>query len=220
MDLPGLLAARYSCRAFKRELVADETLDELFGLAQRTPSWCNVQPWHVHLTSGPATARFAQALSEHVSTSEPKSDIERPTVYSEVYQKRRRETGHQLYGALGIDRADAEGRRHQMLQNFTFFGAPHVAVITSDRDQGPYGAVDCGGYVNTLLLAAQHLGLGAVAQGAIAAYSDFVRTWLDIPDDQVVVCAVSFGYADEQHPVNGFRTDRAEAGGVVSHRAK
>ena len=82
-----------------------------------------------------------------------------------------------------------------MMRNFSFFGAPHVAVISCDRDLGTYGAVDCGGYVGTRLLAAQSLGLGAIAQGAVAMHSDFVRSWLGLSDDRLIVCAVSLGYA-------------------------
>ena len=104
-----------------------------------------------------------------------------------------------------------------MLENFRFFGAPHTAIITTDRALGTYGAVDCGGYVSTLLLTAQALGLGSIAQAAIAMYSDFVREWLDLPEDRLVVCAVTFGYADPEHPANAFRTTRADLSSVV-HR--
>lgn len=211
-----MLAARYSCRAFRDEPVADETVDRLLAMAQRTPSWCNTQPWQVYLLSGEATTRFAKELGEHVATHEQVADLGLPA-YEGVYAERRRESGYGLYSALGIERSDREARALQMFKNFSFFGAPHCAVITTDRDLGVYGAVDCGGYVNTLMLGAQALGLGVIAQGAIAMYSDFVRTWLDLPEDRLVVCAVSFGYADESDPVNDFRTTRAALDSVV-HR--
>lgn len=217
MTLPDLLESRYSCRAFRADPVPDDVIEELFGLAQRTASWCNTQPWQVHLTSGEATARFAAGLTEHVTTSAQTSDLPMPESYSGVHDERRRETGYALYRSLGIARDDHAARGEQMLKNFSFFGAPHVAVITSDRAQGTYGAIDCGGYVATLLLAAQSLGLGACPQAAIAMYSGFVREWLDLPEDRIVVCAVSFGHPDDQHPVNGFRTSRADLSGVL-HR--
>ena len=114
-------------------------------------------------------------------------------------------------------RDDKLARGAQALLNYTFFGAPHVAVITTDRDQGTYGAIDCGGYVATLTHAATSLGLGSIAQAAIAMYSDKVRDFLDLPEDRLVVCAVSLGYADPEHPANRFRTSRAEVGDVVVH---
>lgn len=117
-----------------------------------------------------------------------------------------------LYEAVGIARDDHDARLGQMLKNFRFFGAPHVAVITSPRALGAYGVMDCGAYVANLLNLAQALGLGAIAQGAIGMYADAVRRHLPIDDDRDVVCAVSVGHADPDHPgqhlPDGARRDR------------
>lgn len=215
-DLAALLAERASCRAFLPEQVPAATVRRMFELAQRTPSWCNSQAWQVHLTSGPETAAFSQVLLDRVQAGPPVSDLPGPAAYEGVYQERRRASGYGLYHALGIARDDAEGRLTQMLENFRFFGAPHVAVISTPRQLGVYGAVDCGGYVATLLLAGQSLGLASIAQAAIAMYSDVVHEHLGIPADRDIVCAVSFGHADPEHPANGFRTERAAVEDVVA----
>ena len=62
---------------------------------------------------------------------------------------------------------------------------------------------------------AQALGLGCIAQASLAGYPDFVRRHFALPDDRLVVCGVSFGYADHRHPVNGFRSKRANLAQVV-----
>lgn len=217
MELAELLRTRYSCRAFRPDPVPDDVVDEVFRLAQATPSWCNTQPWQVHLLSGEATARFGKELGEHVlSGAEEVADLGLPA-YTGAHAERRREAGYGLYAALGIAREDRAARAAQMSRNFSFFGAPHTAVVTSDRALGTYGAVDCGAYVGTLMLAAQSAGVGVIAQGAVAMRSDFVRRWLGLGDDRLVVCAVSFGYADDADPVNAFRTGRADLDAVV-HR--
>jgi nitroreductase len=210
-----MLAERFSCRAFRPDPVPDATVTRLFAMAQRTPSWCNTQPWHVSLLEGEAISRFGKELTEHVLAHQENADLGLPE-YQGVHLERRRESGYGLYSALGIAREDRESRSLQMLKNFSFFGAPHSAIITTDRALGTYGAVDCGGYVNTLMLGAHAVGLGVIAQGAIAMYSDFVHSWLDLPEDRLVVCAVSFGYADEDDPVNDFRTARAELDSVLT----
>lgn len=215
MDFETMLEERYSCRAFRPEPVADQILDGIFALAQRAPSWCNTQPWHVHLLGGEALSTFAQGLGEHVLTAEQRADLGVPS-YEGVHAERRREAGYGLYSALGIDRSDREGRARQMLKNFSFFGAPHAAVVTTDRSLGAYGAVDCGGYVTTLMLAAQSMGMGVIAQGAIAMYSDFVREFLDLSDDRMVVCGIALGFPDEVDPVNAFRTSRSDVSAVVT----
>jgi nitroreductase len=137
--------------------------------------------------------------------------------YTGVHAERRRESGYGLYAALGIAREDRAARAVQMLRNFSSSGAPHTAVVTSDRALGTYGAVDCGAYVGTLMLAARSAGLGVLAQGAVAMRSDFVRRWLGLGDDRLVVCAVGFGSADDADPVHRSRTTRADFDAVV-HR--
>lgn len=216
--LEQLLEDRFTCRAFTDQQVEPAVIERLLGLAQRTPSWCNTQPWQVVVTSGEATTRFRDALLAHMAGLSLDSDIPFPATYAGVYQERRRECGAQLYEAVGIGRGDAEARMVQMAKNFEFFGAPHTAIITTEADLGPYGAIDCGLYTQTFLLAAQALGLGAAPQAALAMASPFIREYFDIPDHRQVVVGISFGHADHAAPVNGFRTSRADLGVVLDHR--
>lgn len=213
--LSGLLDSRRSCRAYLDKEVPQADIERMLTLAQRTASWCNTQPWQVLVTSGPTTAELADALTQAAAQGRG-SDLPGPAAYEGVHRDRRREAGHGLYASLGIAREDTAARARQGRENFRFFGAPHTAIVTSDRQLGTYGAVDCGAYVATLLLAAESLGLGAVAQASIAMVSDAVRAFFELPQDRVVVCAVSFGYADEGHPANAFRTSRATLDHVVT----
>ncbi|EFV92796.1 putative nitroreductase [Dietzia cinnamea P4] len=213
--LERILDERYSCRGFTSEPVPEETIEQILRMAQRTASWCNSQAWQVDLVTGDATAAFSTHLTEHVLANDMRSDFPAPERYDGVYGDRRRASGYGLYTALGIERSDQEARLRQMLENYRFFGAPHVAIITSDAGLGTYGAVDCGGYVSTFLAAATSLGVATGAQAAIALYSDAVREHLSIPADRLIVCGIAFGYADENHPANTFRAERADLGDVV-----
>ena len=217
--LDTLLRSRWSCRGFAETPVPRPTVEQLLETAQRTPSWCNTQPWRVTLTSGEATRRLAEALSEHQrSGAADQPDLPFPAAYRGEYLARRRECGYQLYGAVGIERGDRVRSAAQGWENFRFFGAPHFALITTERDLGTYGAIDCGGYVSVFLLAAQSLGLAAIPQAAVAAYSPWLRDYFALPDSRLVVCGISFGYPDRAHPANGFRTGRAPVSDVVDWR--
>lgn len=211
LTLDGLLRGRHSCRAFLDKPVDRAIIESLLTLAQRTPSWCNTQPWQVILTSGEATRRVAAGLSEQAASGTPEQpDIAFPPAYRGVYLDRRRVCGFQLYGALRIKRGNRAGYAAQAQQNFRFFGAPHFALITTDAELGTYGALDCGGYVSVFLLAAQSLGLATIPQAAVASYSPWLREHFALPADRLVVCGISFGYADSEHDANSFRTERAE----------
>lgn len=205
--LERLLANRWSCRGFTDEPVPRDVIEHLLTIAQRTPSWCNTQPWHLFITSGDETARLREAMRGPAEALDP--DFDFPAGYSGIYQERRRESGWQLYEAVGVEKGDREGSAVQMLRNFEFFGAPHVAILTTDAEMGVYGAIDCGLYVDTFLLAAQALGLGVCAQAALAIHAPFLREWFAIPDTRKVVCGIAFGYPDPEHPTNSYRTSRA-----------
>jgi nitroreductase len=208
--LEELLAQRFSCRAFKSDPVPRASIERLLDAAQKTASWCNSQPWQLVITSGEATRKFRDALYPVAASGAPlNGDLPFPREYRGVYLERRRESGFQLYNTLGIARGDKAAYAQQALQNFNFFGAPHVAIITTDEALGVYGAVDCGGYVNNFMLAAQALGLASVPQAALAFYSQVVRKHFGLGDDRRVVCGISFGFADRDHKVNSYRTSRA-----------
>ncbi|AGU50905.1 putative nitroreductase [Variovorax paradoxus B4] len=204
-----LLADRYSCRGYLAEPVARETIDAILQLAQRTASWCNSQPWQVTVTSAAATERLRHAFDSDAAAADAAFDIAPPTEYRGVYRERRRECGFQLYESVGIARGDREASQRQAQENFRFFGAPHLALVTTESLLGTYGALDCGAYVNNFMLAARSLGVASIAQAAVASRSKLLHRWFDIPDDRQVVCGIAFGYEDPSHPANQFRTSRA-----------
>jgi nitroreductase len=208
--LEELLGERYSCRAFRPEPVPRPTIERILTAAQRTASWCNSQPWQIVIASGAAKERFRAAISAAASSgAQDDGDFSFPREYRGVYLERRRESGFQLYNTLGIARGDRAAYARQALENFNFFGAPHVAIIHTDEALGIYGAIDCGAYVGNFLLAAQALGLGTIPQAALAHQSGLIRRHFGLGDDRRVVCGISFGFPDRDHRINSYRTSRA-----------
>jgi nitroreductase len=208
--LESLLTERHSCRAFLADAVPPPIIRRILEIAQRTATWCNTQAWQVVITEPGATERLRSALYQHAKIdAPPRPDVPWPREYRGVYLQRRRDSGFTLYKALGIARDDMEARNHQQLENFRFFGAPHLALITSDEALGTYGAVDCGAYVANFLLAAQSMGVATIAQAALARHSEFLREYFQLSDDRLVICGISFGHANKSHAANSFRIGRA-----------
>ena len=215
--LEELMAARFSCRAFRSDPVPRATIERILTAAQKTASWCNSQPWRVEIASGTATEAFRKVMYAAASSGKPASgDFPFPREYTGVYLERRRESGFQLYNTLGIQRGDKAAYAKQALENYNFFGAPHVAIIHTTEPLGAYGAVDCGAYVSNFMLAAQALGLGTIPQAALACHSGLIRRHFNLGEDRRVVCGISFGYADHAHKVNSYRTSRAALADVVT----
>ena len=214
--LSDILNKRYSCRAFRPGPVPDADLARIVDVARHVPSWCNAQPWQVEITRGAATQRLRDALIQTATAGTPPApDLEWPKGYSGAYAERRRTCGFQLYDAVGIEKEDRAGRTAQMLRNYDFFGAPHVAIIHSPAELGPYGAMDTGGFVAAFTLAATAIGIASVPQAAIAAYAPLLRTQLGIGEDRLILCAISLGFEDRDAPANGFRTSRAKVADII-----
>ena len=208
--LEELLGERFSCRGFMPQPVPRATIARILGAAQKTASWCNSQPWRLEIASGAATQKFREVMYAAAWSGRSNAgDFPFPREYRGVYLERRRESGFQLYNSLGIGRGDKAGYARQALENFNFFGAPHVAIVHTDEALGVYGAIDCGGYVTSFMLAAQALGVATIPQAALAFHSDVVRAHFGLSDDRRVVCGISFGYPDRAHKANSYRTSRA-----------
>jgi nitroreductase len=217
MELEKVVRERFSCRSYQQRPVAKQVIVHMLEIAQQTPSWCNCQPWQVLVVSGGEIERFRVALHSHAAQGVPtKPDFPFPLRYEGIYRERRKVCGVQLYQALGIGREDKASAAQQSLENFRFFGAPHVALITTEDELGVYGAIDCGLYVSNFMLAAQNLGVASIAQAALASYPDFIRGHFNLPPNRKFVCGISFGYADPAHPINSYRTARAIAAESVA----
>lgn len=213
--LTRLLEARYSCRAFRPDPVPRADVEKIMAAARLVPSWCNAQPWQVTVTGPEATERFRVALRRAAENSSATPDLAWPETYPGVYGDRRRTCGWQLYEAVGVEKGDRAASAVQMMRNFDLFDAPHVALVSSPRALGGYGAMDTGGFVTAFTLAARALGVESIAQAAVASYPDVARKCFEIDADRMILCAISFGYADLDHPANSFRTARAEVADIM-----
>ena len=214
-NLRALLNSRYSCRAYKKQEVSEKDIREIISTASRVPTWCNAQPWEVLVTTGEATEKLSQLLIESTKTQQINPDFNWPTQYVGQYAQRRRQCGYQLYESIGIQKEDKKRRKEQMMLNYKFFGAPHVAIVTSESDLGPYGSMDCGGFIAAFTIVAQAKGIATIAQASVTGYAQTIRKYFQIPKNRLIQTAISFGYSDDLHPINHFRTEREKSENVV-----
>ena len=67
--------------------------------------------------------------------------------------------------------------------------------------------MDLGMAMMALFMAAQAGGYATTGIGALANFGDLIPTKLGLPGDELVVCGIALGIADDSAPVNQFRTD-------------
>ncbi|MGB9338549.1 MAG: nitroreductase [Polyangiales bacterium] len=207
-DLDETIRQRRSVRGFLPKPVPREVIEELLALAQHAPSNCNVQPWRVYIASGEMREKLRAALVEAMLGGSSSGAMASVDDFRGGYRDKQVACAVELYGKMGIERGDKAGRLKAMLRNFEFFDAPHVAYICMDKSFGIGVALDVGIYVQTLMLAMQSRGIGSCAQAALRAYPDLVAAQLGIPDDQQVLCGLSFGYEDATVRANQTRQPR------------
>jgi nitroreductase len=200
---------RRSVRGFLDDEVPDDLLKEVFSLAQRTPSNCNVQPWIVHVLSGQARKTLREKLlaaAKFPENMHPDWPVD--TRYEGIFRERQFDAAVQLYGAMGVERQDKAGRNDAFLRNFTFFDAPHVAFIFLPLPFDIRQAADCGMYTQTLLLAMTSRGIDSCAQGALTLYPDLVREQLGVSAQHRLLLGISFGYENTEVKANAARVGR------------
>jgi nitroreductase len=204
-----LIRGRRATRAFRPDPVPEDVVRAVFSLAGAAPSNSNAQPWRVEIVGGARRDRLADALrtahaERRVTADYPYSE----DMYAPVHQERRAAFGAGLYGALGIGPDDHPARAAYDAESMGFYGAPHAAFLFVTGDGGPRLAADVGAYLQTLLLAMTAYGVASCPQGLLSFYADTVRDELRVDEGKLLV-GISFGYADENAPVNRFAADRA-----------
>ena len=212
-----LLKNRTSSRAFLDLPVEEKILQEIFSLAQKSPSNCNVQPWQSYVVSGEQKYKLQiNLIEEAMKGEEPAPDFDWSVSYTGVHRQRQHGAAHELYNAMGIERGDKAGRQQAMLRNWEFFDAPHVVLLCMDRYLGIMGAVDMGIYAQTLSLLMAERGIGSCMQGALGMYPAPIHQQLALPENLGVLFGISFGYSDPAAKANQARPQREATDHAVS----
>ena len=208
------ITSRRSVRAFLPEPVPRETVERILEVAARAPSGTNTQPWQVVVLTGPAKAELTRKiLAAYDDPAQRAAHTDEyayyPTEWRSPYIDRRRKVGWDLYGLLGIGKADKAAMHAQHGRNYAFFDAPVGLIFTIDRilQQGSW--LDYGMFLQNVMVAARARGLDTCPQQAFAQYHRIIEEHLQLPPERMVVCGMSLGRADPAARVNTLATDRA-----------
>jgi nitroreductase len=211
MRVSEAVLSRRSMRVFKPDAVPRATVEWIIETANHAASNGNLQPWKLYVTSGAARQRLSAAIQKAIDAQEPDTreyDVY-PRTFRPVYDARRKTVGKQLYTLIGVPRGDNAGMEKQFRKNYDFFDAPVGMILCIERDMGDGQWIDCGIFLDQLMLLAREKGLHTCPQAAFGRYQAVVRRELGIPEDQIVLCGLALGYADENEPPNNLIAERA-----------
>ncbi len=210
MNVSDAVMARRTVRGFKSDPVPQETIREIIDIARHAPSNSNTQPWHIAVVSGDARVKLEQAIFAEMRSGK-KPYPQWPPGGSGLhgdYKQRQYDCAFRYYDAVGIEREDKKARAELATKNWTFFGAPHAAFLSMPDTMHRANAIDIGIFLQTIMLLMVERGIASCPQGALAAYPGPVKAIASIPEDNGIICGLSFGYADESAPANAARMDR------------
>ena len=212
MNIIEAIKNRASTRAFIDKPVDRNTIESILAAARWAPSGVNTQPWHVIVIGGSVKQKLSQAIiaARHQGIPQHPDFDYYPKEWFEPFSARRKACGIALYQALEIKRDDMERRNQLWEANYNFFGAPIGLLFFLDRGLGTGSWIDIGMFIQNVMLAAREFGLETCPQASLAEYPDIVRQHLGVADDLFVVCGMSVGYPNRDHPINQYRTERED----------
>jgi nitroreductase len=211
------ITSRMSARAFTQQPVDRQILTELLQVASRAPSGTNTQPWKVYVLQGASRDSLCNQVCD--AHDDIRADPALAAQYREEYDyypekwvspyiDRRRENGWGLYGLLGIGKADKDKMHLQHQRNYKFFDAPVGLMFTMDRVMGRGSLVDYGMFLQNIMVAARGHGLHTCPQAAWNGFAKIILPHIGASADEMLVCGMALGYADEAALVNTFHTPR------------
>lgn len=216
-EVDAAITSRMSVRAFTDQRVPRDLIEQILQVASRAPSGTNCQPWRVYVLQGTSRdALVEQVCAAHdamrTNAALAAEYVEEydyyPQKWVSPYIDRRRENGWGLYGLLGIGKGDKDKMHAQHQRNYRFFDAPVGMMFTVDRVMGRGSLVDYGAFLQNIMVAARGHGLHTCPQAAWNGFSKIILPHIGAGADQMLVCGMALGYADESAVVNSFHTPR------------
>jgi len=215
--MPSILEAinnRSSKRAYLPKPVPKETIEAILKAAGQTPSGANMQPWSVYAISNKEVLKnVGDAIIEKMNEGVEHDQFIQyyPVNWVNPYKKRRIVTGAGLYKLMEVDRKDNDTRIKMWHDNFRWFGAQNVIFVCTDKANidGASGAlIDCGAYMQSIMLAAQEFGVDSCPQGSTTEFGKVVARSLDLPDNLALLYSVVLGYEDKNAKINSYQPAR------------
>ena len=216
------LKKRSSKRKFLAQPVSKTIQKEILSAAAMTPSGANMQPWTVYAVSNSEILKhLGDEIIKHIDTG---GDVDQfiqyyPLRWKTPFKLRRIKTGVGLYELMKVNRQDKEKRQALWYDNYRWFGAGTVFFVFTDKVliDGAQGAlIDCGAYMQSIMLVAQDFGVDSCPQASTTEYGKIIAKLLDVPDNLALLYSVVLGYEDKEAVQNSYQPERVPMDEIVT----
>lgn len=207
MEFKDVNQARHSVRDFSERQVSLDQIRQIVKEAQQAPSWVNSQPWKVYVAIGKTLDRVRE-MSHQQDDAQVKGNPDLAVMsrgdWASVPQANMKEWGHQIVGRFAnYDEA------HQTMSGLAYDlnHAPVIAYITIPKQSPDWAIFDAGAFAQTMMLAAQDLGINSIPTYNSVRFPEQLRAILQIPTDERIIVGIELGYAKDAK-VNHYRSTR------------
>ncbi|MFP3605391.1 nitroreductase [Paraburkholderia sp. SIMBA_053] len=204
----SVIRSRRAVRAFRPDPIARHVIDQILEVASCAPSNSNTQPWRVDVLAGPAKSALSDVLKQAHEENRHPPLTHMPEVLPEAMRRRQEAFGAAYYGVLGVPKHDVQQRARVTARNFDFFGAPVGLIFSIDSALTKFSWLDYGIFIQTVMVAAQAVGLDTCPQVSFARFQNVIAEHLVLPANYEVVCGMSMGLSDCDSPVSRLETGR------------
>jgi nitroreductase len=210
-----IIRGRFANRSFTSQAVPRQTITDILDVARFAPSGANIQPWRVYVVAGAKKEEISRTLWKAHEDARDQHASEYQYYASplpEPYASRRDQFGRLFYGSLGIQQSDTAARARQTSKNYGFFGAPVGLIIAIDRRLQVGSWLDLGMFIQNVMIAAGARDLQTCPQETFSKYHVLLRTLLPIPSEEIIVCGMSIGFAEDASVSVGSLMPKAAVG--------
>ncbi|MBC8459669.1 MAG: nitroreductase [Deltaproteobacteria bacterium] len=206
MELWQAIRERKSIRAYKRDPIPKETLEEILRLTIHAPSAINLQPWELIVVTGEEKERLGRKLIKAYSEKQISCSPENVKPLPETYRQRGIASSESMEPYL--KQIGVSFKQFTNEGSCNFYGAPVAIIICLDDSFSKARMVDIGVALGYLVLTAHDFGLATCPIGLITAYEDEIKDLLNIPENKNVIIGIALGYPDWENPVNRYKSPR------------
>lgn len=218
MNIQDAISSRRSVRNFTDKPVPAEVIRQVLEQALRAPSGGNLQPWHLHIVGGEKLDELKAIMRKRIQEA-PGGESREYDIYPRElvapYRDRRFAVGEAMYARLAIPRENKPARLQWFARNYQFFGAPLALFCSVDRRMGPPQWSDLGMLLQNVMLLLRGEGLDSCPQECWAIYPTTIGSFISLPAERMLFTGMAIGYADPDHPLEGFMTGRAPLADVA-----
>ena len=205
MEFKDVLAREHATRKCTDQRVSEKTVRKVIEEAQRTPSLLNSQPWRIYVAEGEVAKAIRKEHEEKtLANEEPHEEFDSLLkVEWDTFPSKNMATMSETLDYFLRGETDDFDQAQLKL-----FNAPVIVFLTIPKQSPAWSIFDLGGFLQTLMLAANNRGLSTMPAHAFVKYPEVIRKYLNIPEDETIGIGIGLGYPNKKATINDYKSKR------------